>query len=184
MGKAYKNFWSLNTDEAVVSGILRDETPNDLEILMPMNAQMKGIDLVLMNINTKKSITLQVKGSRAFEPKKIEVARYGQGNAGWFYLDEKIIFSATADYFIFLIYVLEEHNKLGRRIIRPHSIVLPTKKLQALTKKHKTIHGSRYSYYFWINPKTKKAFEFRDEFFYVTEFLDKKGFKKLNSKLS
>lgn len=55
MGVAYKNFWSLNTDEAVVSGILRDQTNKNLEVLMPMNAQMKGVDLVLMNVDTKKS---------------------------------------------------------------------------------------------------------------------------------
>jgi len=92
MGKSYKNFWSLNTDEAVVTGILRDETPNCLEVLMPINAQMKGIDLVLMNTNTKKSITIQVKGSRAYEPKKSEIEVHGDGNAGWFMFDEKVVF--------------------------------------------------------------------------------------------
>ena len=77
MGIAYKNFWSLNTDEAVVSGILRDQTDKNIEVLMPMNAQMKGVDLVLMNVNTKKAITIQVKGSKAFEPKKNELKLVG-----------------------------------------------------------------------------------------------------------
>jgi len=50
-----------------------------------MNAQMKGIDLVLMNIKKKKSVTIQVKGSKAFEPKINELKLYGHGNIGWFF---------------------------------------------------------------------------------------------------
>lgn len=183
MGVAYKNFWSLNTDEAVVSGILRNETHKDIEVLMPMNAQMKGIDLVLMNVKTKKAVTVQVKGSKAFEPKKIELNRYGHGNAGWFNLEKKTILKATADYFIFLIYVIEEDVKAGRRTLSPHSIVIPTKKIQELTTKHKKTDGERLNYYFWINPKNKEAFDYRDKEFHVSDYLDKAGFKKLNSEL-
>jgi hypothetical protein len=181
MGVAYKNFWSLNTDEAVVSGILRNETSKNIEVLMPMNAQMKGVDLVLMNVNTKKALTIQVKGSKAFEPKNNELKKYGHGNGGWFFLKEKIIFSATAEFFVFLIYVIEENVKIGRRTLNPHSIVIPTEKLQELTRQYKKIHGERFSYFFWINPKTKEAFDIRDEHFYINEYLDKSGFEKLNN---
>ncbi|MFA6184505.1 MAG: hypothetical protein WC682_05435 [Parcubacteria group bacterium] len=183
MGVAYKNFWSLNTDEAVVSGILRDETHKDIEVLMPMNAQMKGVDLVLMNVNTKKAVTIQVKGSKAFEPRKSELKKYGHGNVGWFYLDEKTILKATAEYFIFLVYVIEEDVKIGRRTLSPHSIVIPTKELQKLTNKHKKTHGKRFSYYFWINPKTKEAFDIRDKHFQVSEYLDKRGYERLNKEI-
>lgn len=41
---AYKNFWSLNTDEAVVTGILRENTDKEIEVFMPLNAQMKDLD--------------------------------------------------------------------------------------------------------------------------------------------
>lgn len=183
MGVAYKNFWSLNTDEAVVSGIIRNETSKNVEVLMPMNAQMKGVDLVLMNLKNRKTITIQVKGSRAFEPRKQELARYGYGNVGWFYLDKKTIFSATADYFVFLIYVIDEDVKIGRRTLTPHSIVIPTIKLQQLTKKYKNIHGERFSYYFWVNPKTKEAFDIRDKKYFVSEFLDKSGYELMNKKI-
>ena len=47
---AYKNFWSLNTDEAVVTGILRENTSKETDVLIPINAQMKDIDLILMNV--------------------------------------------------------------------------------------------------------------------------------------
>ena len=32
------------------TGILRENTAKDVEVLMPINAQMKDIDLVLMNL--------------------------------------------------------------------------------------------------------------------------------------
>lgn len=180
MSVAYKNFWSLNTDEAVVCGILRNETVKNIEVLMPMNAQMKGIDLVLMNIDTKKAITIQVKGSRAYEPKKSELNKYGYGNCGWFRLNDKTVNGATADYFIFLVYIIEENEKIGRRTLSPHSIIIPTKKLQELTKKYK----KGFDYLFWVNPKAKEAFDIRDKQFFVNDYLDKVGFQKINKELS
>lgn len=183
MGVAYKNFWSLNTDEAVVSGILRNEVDKDVEVLMPMNAQMKDVDLVLMNLKTRKTITIQVKGSRAYEPDKRSIEKYGHGNSGWSVLKDSAVFNTTVEYFIFLIYVLEGNASLGRRTLSPHSIVIPTNKLQELTKTNKKI-GNRYHYYFWVNPKTKEALEIRDKKYYVSEYLDKAGYAKLNEVVS
>ena len=59
MGIAYKNFWSLNIDEAIVAGILRNKLSKNLEVFMPVNAQMKGIDLCILNIQNKKIKTSQ-----------------------------------------------------------------------------------------------------------------------------
>lgn len=180
MGRAYKNFWSLNTDEAVVAGILRDETGNEFEVLLPLNAQMKGVDLVLLNVVNKRTTTIQVKGSRAYEPKKNEIMKYGFGSAGWFFLKCDIINNATADYFIFLIYVIVEDAKVGRRMIEPHTVTIPTKTLLKLVAKSKKSHGAdRYSFLIWVNPKTKEAFDFRDEKIDFTEYLDEKGFEIL-----
>jgi len=175
---AYKNFWSLNTDEAVVTGILRENTPKEVDVLMPINAQMKDVDLVLMNFSNKKTITIQVKGSKAYEPKKKEREKYGDGSTGWFFLKKDIIQRSEADYFIFLVYVISEERN-GRRLIEPHTITIPTEKLKELCSKHKKPHPDRYSFYFWVNPKKKIAFDFRDEEFDVTEYLDKNGFGKL-----
>ncbi|MDD4730075.1 MAG: hypothetical protein PHN55_15155 [Dysgonamonadaceae bacterium] len=184
MGVAYKNFWSLNTDEAVVSGILRGNTNKDIEVLMPMNAQMKGIDLVLMNVKNKKSITIQVKGSRAYEPKPNEVRNYGSGSAGWFFFPEKVVSGATADYFAFLIYILEDSDKIGRRIIEPHVILIPTLDLQEKSKKYKSTHGDgRYSYKIWINPETKEVFDFRDQKIDFSKYLDDKGYEQIHNEL-
>ena len=184
MGRAYKNFWSLNTDEAVVTGILRDSTPKNVEVLMPINAQMKDTDLILMNVDNKKSLKIQVKGSRAYEPRKSEIVKYGDGSAGWFCFKKDVVHKNTADYFIFLIYVIEESKKTGRRIITPHTLTIPTKELIQLCEKHKKIgKGDRYNFFFWINPVKNKSFEFRDETFDTTKYLDKSGFDRLNQEL-
>jgi hypothetical protein len=191
MGKAYKNFWSLNVDEAVVTGILRDETAKNIEVLMPINAQMKGIDLVLMNIESKETISIQVKGSKAYEPKKMESEEFGDGSGGWFFLHKDVIQEATADYFIFLIYVIEQSIKTGRRYLKPHTITIPAKEMGKLSMEHKALHetngGGRYSYYLWVNPKKKKAFDFREKrqghLYDLSEYLDKKGFEKMSEEL-
>jgi len=116
---AYRNFWSLNTDEAVIAGILRGNTSKEIDVLMPINSQMKDIDLVLMNFSNKKIKTIQVKGSKAYEPKKKQVEKYEHGSTGWFFLKKDIIHRSKADYFMFLVYVIKESVKQGRRIIEP-----------------------------------------------------------------
>ncbi|MFA6215568.1 MAG: hypothetical protein WC768_03300 [Patescibacteria group bacterium] len=184
MGIAYKNFWSLNTDEAVAAGILRNGTNKDIEVLMPLNAQMKGVDLCLINVKTKKVITIQVKGSRAYEPGKGEVVKYGQGSGGWFFFPEEVISKATADYFAFLIYIIKENKKIGRRTIESHIILIPTKVLRKKCKECKNTHGDgRLSFKIWVNPKTKVAFDYRDKKMDLSDYLDKKGFEIVNSKL-
>lgn len=184
MGRAYKNFWSLNTDEAVSAGILRDETDKNIEVLLPLNAQMKDIDLILINVENKKNLSIQVKGSRAYEPTKKETEKFGDGSCGWFFFSKDIIERSTADYFIFLVYVIEQNPRTGRRTLSPHTITIPTHKIKELSKNNKSTHGNNmYCFYFWINPKEKKAFDFRDITYYVSEFLDKEGFKKLNNNL-
>lgn len=184
MGRAYKNFWSLNTDEAVVTGILRDVLKKDIEVFMPLNAQMKGIDLLLANTKNKKNISIQVKGSKAFEPSKKDCEQFGDGSTGWFFLKKDTILNATSDYFVFLVYVVEQSLKTGRRYIEPHTITIPTKHLQSLAKKFKKLYTGSYSYYFRVNLVKKEAFEIRDQKHDVSDYLDEKGFEKLNLTLS
>jgi hypothetical protein len=184
MARAYKNFWSLNTDEAVTAGILRDAIGKNDEVFIPLNAQMKDVDLVLIGMNNRKSLSLQIKGSRAYEPRKSETRDFGEGSCGWFFFPRKRIDNSTADYFVFLIYILENSKRDGRRYIVPHTVILPTKKLKSLAKQYKTTHGAdRYSFLIWINPRTRKAFDIRDKQFDVSGFLDGKGLEKLRQAL-
>lgn len=184
MGVAYKNFWSLNTDEAVVAGILRNKTKKEVEVLMPLNAQMKGVDLYLINTKTKKVVSVQVKGSRAYEPKKSEVIKYGEGSAGWFFFPKEVVENATADFFCFLIYILEEEEKIGRRIISPHLILIPTESLKKETLNNKKTHGpGRFSYKIWIDPIKQESFDFRDKKIDLSKYLNEKGINLINDRL-
>lgn len=184
MGIAYKNFWSLNTDEAVVAGLLRNAAAKDVEVLMPLNAQMKGIDLVMVNTHNKNVVTIQVKGSRAYEPTKRDTKRFGVGSASWFFFPRAVVDDACADYFIFLVYVIEESVKDGRRYITPHTVSIPTGKLKKLATANKEPHGKgKYCFFIWINPKTKDAFDFRDRIYSLKGFLDGEGFRRLESEL-
>lgn len=180
MGIAYKNFWSLNTDEAVVAGILRSEIgKKNIEVLMPLNAQMKDVDLILMNIKNKKVITIQVKGSRAFEPRETERVRYNEGSAGFNFFSADTIKLATADYFAFLVYVIEEAKRQGRNIIRPHMIIIPTDELKKKIKNRRIENGNRLRFSFWIKPKAKEALDISDNDNDYSEYLDMRGFEKL-----
>lgn len=106
MGIAYKNFWSLNTDEAVVAGQFRYYLPKHIEIFMPLNAQMKDIDLIAYNFKNRRAISIQVKGSRAYEPSKTEKIAYGDGSATWFMFKREVIDKCKAGYFVFLHYII------------------------------------------------------------------------------
>ncbi len=151
---------------------------------MPLNAQMKYTDLILMNMDNNKTLKIQIKWSRAFEPNKTEVTKNWDGSAGWFYLWNEGIFSNTSDYFIFLVYVLEENKKAGRRIITPHTLAIDTKGLQSLIKKHKKSGKTdKYNFKIRVNPIKKNAFEFADTEFDMTQYLDQKGFDNMNKEL-
>ena len=121
---SYKNFWSLNTDEAVVTGLLRDYFKKDVEVFIPLNAQLKDIDLVAINLKNKKIATLQVKGSRTYEPKPRELEKFGNGSAGWYTLSRHAIENCTADYFTFLQYVFHDVAVNRRHALEPHMITL------------------------------------------------------------
>ena len=178
MGISYKNFWSFNPDEAVVTGILRNFFKKEVGVFMPLDAQFKNIDLILINLKNRKSATLQVKGSRAYEPSKKELKLYGQsGSGGWFFINKEIIHRSNADFFIFLVYVILEKEKDGRRYIEPHTITIPTKKLKELCFEYKKPHPDNYSFYFRIHPRENRAFDWRDKEYDVSEYLDKKGFE-------
>jgi hypothetical protein len=187
MWVAYKNFRSLNVDEAVVTWILRWWTNKNIEVFMPINSQMKDIDLVLMNMQNRKSFTVQVKWSRAYEPKKSEIKKYGDGSTGRFFLKKDIIQKSSADYFVFLIYVISEDSKIWRRTLEPHTLTIPTEVLKELTIKNKIPHPDNFSFLFRVNPKKKIAFDFREEkewkWYDVSEYLDDKWIKKLNDNL-
>lgn len=187
-----RNFWSLNTDEAVATGILRSNTKKEIEVFMPLNSQMKDIDLVLVNIKNKKTVTIQIKGSKAYKPTPGEIKKFGDGSGSWISVKKESIVNSSADYFIFLLYVIEQFDKdkSGRLYIEPYTVVIKTKELIKKLEKYKKVSKSGiYQFYFWTNPGKSEVFDRRDlkinnNYGYYSEFLDEKGFKKLNNDLN
>jgi hypothetical protein len=188
---SYKNFWSLNIDEVVVTGELRKELrkslKKDIEIMMPMNAQLKDIDLLAINLTNRKVLTIQVKGSRAYEPNQKARRDFGKGSGGWFFLEKSIIERCSADYFIFLIYIINENQEKGKLSLDKHTITISPKTLFDKCEKHKILKGNKYSFQIWINPETKEAFDFTDERkkgrLDLTNYLDVKGFEQIRQDL-
>ena len=188
-----KNFWSLNVDEAVVTGMLRSNTPKEIEVFMPLNAQMKDLDLVLVNTKNKKSLTIQVKGSRAYKGTENDIKRLGNGSNSWYSIKKETIEDSIVDYYIFLIYVIEQlnKNKKGRISIEPHVVIISSNDLRKKVKSYKKANKKNiYQFELWTNTEEKKlkVFDHRDQIIkgkkeYFTEFLDDDGFNKLNKDL-
>jgi len=153
---------------------------------MPLDAQFKDIDLILVNLKNRKTATLQVKGSRAYEPRKSETKRFGYGSAGWFYLKEETIMKCEADYFAFLVYVLRDNPEKGRRHTEPNIVIINTRELQKLCS-NKILSNKRYNFFIWINPKEKKSFDFREEnskgIIDLSSYLNENGLEKLRDSL-
>lgn len=197
MAISFKNFWSLNIDEAIIAGELRNyfrKKDKNIEVFIPLNAQLKDVDLLLVNLKNKKILKLQLKGSRAYEPQKREIEENDCGSAGWFTMKKEYIQNIQCDYFIFLIYVISEINlnkiKGGRKILERHFLSIPCKYFKNYCFKYKKFNKNKiYNFFFWINPKKNKVFDFRDlkgvknNKRYFNQYLDKKGFHKMFQKL-
>ena len=159
---------------------MKESLKKSIEVFMPLNSQLKWIDLIIFNLSNRKIITIQVKGSKAYEPDKREIAKYGEGSTGWFFIKESKIKNCRADYFIFIIYVINVKN--GRRGIEPHIITIKPGDLYHICKKHKILH-TNYSFYIWINPTKNKAFDYRDKtkkgIIKLEKYLDKTGLNQI-----
>ena len=186
MPSTYRSFLTLNMDEAVVAGKVRDFFKGDVEVFVPLNAQLKDIDLVAYNLKNKKAATLQVKGSRAYEPSAMG-RDFDNGSAGWFSLDKEKTEGSTADFFVFLVNVIAELERSVRRNLESHFITVRTATFKELCKQYKP-PKPRYDFYIWVNPRSKLAFDFRDEKkkgrMWLTDYLDDRGLAQVGKALS
>ena len=139
-----------------------------------------------MNLCNKRSLTIQVKGSKAYKPKRKNKELYGEGSNGWFFVDKFKIKNNTADYFIFNVHIISDNLKKGRKELSTHLIIIKPKDLYRICKKKKILH-KRFSFYIWVNPKEKKAFDFRDSnkkgIVDFTDYLDENGIKSMKKYL-
>ena len=62
-----KNIWSLQVGEVIVAEEIRKRLPKNYQVFIPLNNQLRDIDLILSNLHKKKYVTIQVKESREYK---------------------------------------------------------------------------------------------------------------------
>lgn len=159
-----KNIWSLNVDELLVSDQLKNHLKKtNYEVCFPLNAQMKDVDLVLLNLKNNKAKTIQVKGSRTYEPTKSEIKRFGDGSAAWFRIDKDSIFNPSnkVDFYIFVL-----HNFVDGEIkkeIKVDYLIIPIEDFYKCCNKKTARKGNFYHFFIWIDSKKKRSFDFNNQ---------------------
>jgi hypothetical protein len=185
---SYKNLWSLNVDEAVVAGKVQEAFRKQAHVFFPLNAQLKDVDLLITNLRNRKSVSIQVKGSKAFEPRVSEIEKYGGGSVGWFFIPKSKIVNCSADYFIFLLHIISDDfsKKKNRKRLTTHLLTIKPAALYKICKQSKILHKN-YSFYIWVDPKQKRAFDFRDSkkkgIINLTKYLDESGLRQVRKHL-
>lgn len=159
---AIKNLWSLNIDEALATGWIKQHLSKQFEVFFPANGQLKNVDLILFDLKKRKSKTIQVKGSRTYEPRKSEINRYGNGSAAWITISGSSIFKPEnrLDFYIFVL-----HNFVSGKLkqeIKIDFLVIPVKPFQKLVQKKKIRRGGKYHFFIWIDSLGRRSFEFNN----------------------
>jgi len=152
---AIKNLWSLSTDEAIVAEKIKRELGKNYEVFMPLNSQLKDIDLVVFNLKKGISKTIQVKGSRTYGRQDEQYA--------WIVVNEKSIFKTTnkTDFFIFVWHIEKHHY--GKRSIEQAYIVIPLEELKMICRNEKMKRRTDYyHFYFWTDMENS-AFDYPTE---------------------
>lgn len=170
-----KNLWSLTVDEALVADKIKSEfEKTKYEVFFPVNTQMKEVDMVFMNLENNKTYTLQVKGSRTYEPKKSEKERYGNGSAAWFTITRKSIFEPTnkVDYYVFVLHSFVD-GKLKKEL-KINYLILPNRDLMKVASKKILRKGGKFHFFIWVDPAGRRAFDFnnRNKEIPLSKYLD------------
>jgi len=136
-----KNIWSLQVGEVVVAEEIRKRLPKKYQIFIPLNNQLRDIDLILANLEKKKYVTIQVKESREYT--------LGEAN-GWFTISKEKLINPKidVDYYIFLLYTAKPTKTKFEN--KTEFIIVPSKVLKEKSKNKKPVKN-RLHYYFHIN---------------------------------
>jgi len=140
-----KNIWSLQVGEAIVAEEIKKKLSKDYEVFIPLNNQLKDIDLIISNLKTKNFKTIQVKESREYDR--------GKAN-GWFRISDNHLNNFNfVDFYVFLIYSTRQTKTKDENQI--YFIIVPSKDLlkKSLHKKptvDKKSNKKTYHYYFHI----------------------------------
>lgn len=139
-----KNVWSLQIGEAIVAEEVMKHLPTGYQVFIPLNNQLKDIDLIISNLKNKTFKTIQVKESREYN--------IGQAN-GWYTISENKLknLSNCVDFYVFLLYTA----KPTKTKFENHCefIVVPSNVLKEKSKDKKPVK-ERLHYYFQIKNGT------------------------------
>ena len=173
-----RNIWSLTVDEALVISEIKQKLGRYYEVFLPANSQLKDIDLILMNMEEIKPITLQVKGSRTWEVTDKRKQKYGDGSSTWIQISRKSIWepSYRIDFFIIVLHNLVDTTYKGttKKQMKINYLIIPANELKKrICEKKKSGKSDIYNFYFWIDDKEKRVFDYRDKVeIYFSDCLD------------
>jgi len=134
-----KNFYSFEPGEALVVSELRRVIPKsnarDVEVFLP--AKDVGVDVVLVNLVNKKSVSIQVK----------ESVLYPKSRHFWFTIDEKKINvgKRIVDFYVFVLYDMIQLS--GKFSVHPRYVIVSEETFEGLLVKKKLARG-KYDFYF------------------------------------
>lgn len=158
---AMKNLWSLNIDELLAANEIKERiSDKNQEVFFPLNSQMKGVDLVLVNLATKKTKTIQIKGSRTFTPTSAQTKIFGEGNTTWFIIQKKDINDSAnnADFYVFVLHCLT--NTAFKKDIHIDYLIIPTMDLKKIcAEKMARKRDTQFHFFIWIDTKELRAFD-------------------------
>lgn len=156
-----KNFWSLSVDETLfVSEFKEKFRKTQYETFFPTNAQLKDIDLLLLDLQKMKINTIQVKGSRTYKPKINERKKFGSGSGAWFVISYNTIFhpSNKIDFFVFVLHSFSDGQ--NKKEIQIDYLIIPSEAVKEITQKKRMVKGQKYHFFIWIDHSGKRAYEF------------------------
>lgn len=145
-----RNFWSLQVGEAIFSDMVKTKLPNNYQMFFPLNSQLRGIDLLLFNLESNETATIQVKESREFS-----------AGHGWFIVKAADVDRKAADFYAFIVY--NEIEKEHKHHIDKRVLIVPSAELQIRSRSKKLVKVKKtpeYHYYFFIDGKS--AFDDRE----------------------
>ena len=171
-----KNIWSLQTGEAIVADkVAWVLGKKNYPVFFPLNSQLKDVDLLVVNLKTRKTVTLQVKESRQF----------GDG-IFWYQLNKRALNSPEIDFFALLGYSMVDKKKDGVTRFQHDVTIIPAKvlkkfQMRKLGARNVTFYlklDGKKATFFLTKPKRGDYTNARD----CTAYLD--NFKQLRGAIS
>jgi hypothetical protein len=135
--------FTIHAGEYLVGTHIEKNYPS-LNVWIP--SKDTGIDLLITNKNNAKAVSLQVKFSKDYPPRKQEQFLHTLKTRGWWTLKRNKIKDSNADYWVFITY-----NSLNKE--NQFIIISPSELLKSFNK-FKGI-GQTLQVYFWVTDKGK-----------------------------